>query len=109
MFLIEQFGFAEHQQARTLQQSIAIGLELTEQHLGIGDRVGAAAIHQVDQHPGALDVAQEIMAESGSLGGTSNQSGDISKDRAIAAGAAHHPQVGNKRGEGIVGDLGAGG
>ena len=31
--------------------------QLAEKHLRIGDWVGAAAIHQVDQHPGALDVA----------------------------------------------------
>ena len=88
---------------------MAIGLQLLQHHLHVLEHGGGSGIHQVDQQPGALDVAQEIVAEPRPLSGTGDQAGDIGEDGAIAAGPSHHPEVGHQGGEGIVGDLGAGG
>ena len=62
----------------------------------------------MEQQPGALDVAQEIVTQAGALGGPGDQAGDVGEHGAIAAGAAHHPQIGHQGGEGVVGDLGPG-
>ena len=63
----------------------------------------------MEQQAGALDVAQEVVAQARTAGGASDQAGDVGEHGAIAAGAAHHPQVGHQGGEGVIGDAGPGG
>ena len=85
---------------------MAIGAELLFHHLQIRQHVVCAGIEQMHQQAGALDMAQEVVAQACTPGRTGNQSGDVGKDGAIATGPAHHAQVWHQGGEGVVGDLG---
>ena len=89
--------------ARALEQVGLVVAELAQQDLELVARAPAARLREVEQdaqHPGALDVAQEVVAESASLGRALDQSGDVGHDElggvARAPGArahAHHAQV----------------
>ena len=101
---------ADHD-ARPLQQLRAVVAELAQQHLellagrcrGIGRQVD-----QQDQHPGPLDVAQELVAEAPTLAGALDEAGDVG-DHELGVVGPHHAEVGFERREGVVGDLGLGG
>ena len=56
----------------------------------------------------ALDVAQELMAQTLAFARTLNEAGDVGNDIGVLAGT-HHTQVGHERGKRIVGDLGSSG
>ncbi len=71
------------------------------------DGVGAEAVEQVNHHAGALDVAQELVAQPAARVRALDQAGDVGQHE-IAVIDHHHAQVGTQGGEGIVGDLGLG-
>ncbi|KCV19716.1 integrase core domain protein [Bordetella pertussis B200] len=73
---------------------------------GIGFRVGAGDIDQVQQYARARQVAQEQVAQAGALGGAFDQAGNVRHHEAARGRGAHHAQVGVQRREGVVGDLG---
>ena len=54
---IEQFNLVEHHYAGPLVEAMAVGRELPLDHVQVGDHILSAGIDQVDQQPGALDVA----------------------------------------------------
>jgi GTP-binding protein len=62
----------------------------------------------VQQHPGALDVAQEAVAQPRALGGALDEAGDVGQDEAAAVLEPDDAQVGRERRERVVGDLGLG-
>ena len=62
----------------------------------------------MQQHAGALQVAQEQVAQTGTFRGAFDQTGDVGDHEALFRAHAHHTQVGVQGGEGVVGDLGAG-
>ena len=67
-------------------------------------------VAQVDDvHDGgaALDVAQEVVAETAALAGALDQTGDVRHGERGVTGL-HHAQVGHQRGERVVRDLGPG-
>ena len=61
----------------------------------------------MEQHPGALDVPEEAVADSGALGRALDQAGNIGEDE-IDLLVADDAELGVERGEGIVADLGLG-
>ena len=63
------------------------------------------AVDQVDQHGGALDVAQELPAQALPLVGASDQAGDVGHHVALVVAPVHDAEVRNERREGIAGDL----
>ena len=65
-------------------------------------------VDQQHQHPGPLDVAQELVAEALALAGALDEAGDVGDDELVAVVEAHHAEVGLERGERVVGDLGLG-
>ena len=85
---------------------MAVGRELPLNHVQVGDHIISAGIDQVDQQPGALDVAQEVVPQPCPLGRSSDQTRNVGKNCAITTGTAYHPQVGHQGGEGVIGDLG---
>ena len=52
-------------------------------------------------------MAQKIVPQPCPLGSPGNQTRNIGKHRAIPTGPAHHAQVGNQGGEGVIGNFGA--
>ena len=86
---------------------MAIGLKLLLDDTQILDRVVSTGIDQVNQKSGAFNVAEKVVPQSSTLGCTGNQPRDVGKDGAVTTGTAHHTQVGNQRGEGIISNLGA--
>ena len=97
----------ESQQAWTIQQCGIVGCQLPKQHGSIPAGIFRCGIQQVNQETGALDVAQEIMSQASTPGGTLDEAGNIGKHRAIPRWPPHHSQVGRQRGERVVRHLGA--
>ena len=96
---------------RTLRKLGAILLELAVDNTVILDRIAIlkAARHIDDMHDQgrALDVAQELMAQTLALARALNEAGNVGDNVGILAGT-HHAQVGHERGKRVIGDLGAG-
>ena len=62
----------------------------------------------MQQDLGALDVAQEPVAQAVTVVGTLDQSGDVSHHKAIEFPHADDAEIGLQGGEGVVSDLGPG-
>ena len=62
----------------------------------------------MDQHAGALDMAQELMSQTHALGRALDKSRDIRDDKAASALQIHDAQVRRQRREMIIGNLGLG-
>ena len=102
----------------TCGRSISAGSyqpELGVDRLEIGDRVAslesARGIEHVDEHLGAGDVAQELVAEAGAAGRALDQPGHVGHHEGLAAWPAEldHAEVRLEGREGVVGDLRLGG
>ena len=63
----------------------------------------------MNQYPGAFDVPQKIVAETGPGVRPLNEAGDVGQNHTAIVVQLHHSQVGSQGGERIVGDLGASG
>ena len=59
----------------------------------------------MDEHRTALDVAQKAVAEAVAFVGAFDEAGDVGDDKGLVIVGADHAEVGDERGEGIVGDL----
>src|SRR6266542_3697199 len=99
-------------QRRTGRQVRVVGLQLGLQRrqvaLGVAALLDRHEVENVHQHGGARQVAQEAVAEALALGGPRDQARNVGEHE-VAAVHAHHPEHRLQRGEGVVGDLGAGG
>ena len=74
--------------------------------------VGPRHVHDVDQHAGPLDVAQERVAQAGARAGALDEARQVrERDPAVVGRVAHlqveHAQVGLEGRERVVGDLAA--
>ena len=107
---IRDVDLVEHDDARPIGEP-AVGLELALDHVDVGDRVPArlhrCAVDDVHQHAAAFDVAKELVPETATRTGPLDQAGNVSHCESHVTGL-DHPEVRDQRGEGIVGDLGAG-
>ena len=98
-----------HQTGPVLEAAVL--LQLLLDHLEVPGRV-AARLHgrevdDVHDRGAALDVAQEVVAETAPLAGALDQPGDVGDgERGVAR--LHHAEVGHQRRERVVGDLGPG-
>jgi len=63
----------------------------------------------VDDEAGALYVAQEGVSQAGPSARPLDEPGDVGYDKTGGLVEGHHSQIGLQGGEGIVGNLGAGG
>ena len=81
-----------------------VGLELVLDDVHRFGGIGAVDIDQVDQHPAALDMAEEAVAEPGALVRALDQAGNVGQHE-LAPVHRHHAEAGVKRRERIVGDL----
>ena len=91
-------------------------VELVVDDLEVFDGVGAAAgvgyIDEVEEDAGALDVAEELGAETGAKVGALDESGHVGDDVGLLIGLfadGDDAEVGLEGGEGVVGDFGLGG
>ncbi len=62
----------------------------------------------MQQQVGALQVAQELVAQARTFGRAFDQAGDVGDHEAAVLGGAHHAEVGREGGEGVVRHLGLG-
>ena len=62
-------------------------------------------VDHVQQQAGALQVAQELVAQAGALGGALDQARDVGHDEALLGRDAHDAEIRMQRGERVVGDL----
>jgi hypothetical protein len=58
----------------------------------------------VDQHPAALDMAEEAVADTGALGGALDQAGNV-RQHELALLVPDHAELRHQRGEGIIADF----
>ena len=82
-------------------QFVLEGLNIRE---GVAPRLHRRHIHDVGQHRGALNVAQEVQAQPLPLARTRDQAGDVSDGESVVA-HVHHTQVRRKGGKRVVRDL----
>ena len=101
-------GLRADDEPRPLEQLGPVGAELVEQDpLLLGGR-GAVERGEVDeqaQHPGPLDVAEELVAEAAALAGALDQAGDVGDDELGGVVEADDAEVRLERRERVVGDL----
>ena len=69
------------------------------------DLVGRSQVDHDAQHPGPLDVAQELVAEPLALAGALDQPGDVGDDELGVLVEPDDAEVRLERGERVVGDL----
>ena len=78
------------------------------QNLQLFVRLDAVERHQIDevaQHPGALDVTEELVAESATLARALDESGDVGHHEFRGVIHAHDAEVRFESGERVVRDL----
>jgi hypothetical protein len=68
----------------------------------------AGAVEHVHEHPGALDVPQELVPEPAPVAGALDEARDVGDDE-VDVVVADDPEVRGEGREGVVGDLGPGG
>ena len=101
----------EHQPARLVVQLVVVNLEFVDDGACLLHGIGVVKRSQVDhvqQHAGALQVAQELVTQTRPLGGAFDQTRNVGNHKALFRPHAHHAQVGVEGREGVVGDLGTG-
>ena len=79
----DDVGLGADHQPRPLEQVGLVGAELLEQDALLLRRRRAVEGGEVDehaQHPGPLDVAEELVAEAAALAGPLDQAGDVGDD-----------------------------
>ena len=106
-FVVEQIGFGQRDDLGLVAKPCAIVVELAANHSPTVDRIVAGAIDEVEQQAGALDVAEEAVADPGALGSAFDQPGNVGDDE-FAALVADHAELRAKGGERISADLGLG-
>src|SRR5690606_22061861 len=110
LVLEHQVGLVQHQPARLGQQLRIVPLQLALDRAHLVDRGhdlhALVAVHrrdvdQVQQQAGALQVAQELRAEAGAVGGALDQARDVGDHEAAVRLDADHAQVRIEGGERI--------
>jgi hypothetical protein len=107
-----QLGLVGHDDLRPRGELRRVGGELGVDDAEVVERVargGRVEIEKVQQQPGALGVAQELVAEAAPLAGAGDEARQVRDDeRALAVRRADEAERRLQRGERIVGDLGPG-
>ena len=72
--------------------------QLLDDGVGVGDRVGVCVerrdVDQMQQQPGAREMAQKLVAQPGAFGGALDQAGNVGDDEAAVDVHPHHAQIG---------------
>ena len=100
-------GLAADDQSMPLEQVGLVPPELLEQHALLLSRrlaVDRREVEEDHEHPAALDVAQELVAEPSTLGRTLDQTGDVGQDELVLV-VADHTEVRFEGRERVVADL----
>ena len=105
LLVVEQVGLGQRDHFRLVGEPGAVAVELAadDRQASTGSSLGR---RQVEQQPGALDVAEEAVADAGAFGRALDQAGNVGDDE-LAALVADDAQLRAERGERIVADLGA--
>jgi len=104
---IGHVDLVQSHQARPVFQAAVVG-QLLLDDLQIAERFASGfpggAVDDVDDGLAPLDVAQEVVAQAAAFAGSLDQAGHIGDGEGGFSGH-HHAQIGDQRGERIVGDL----
>lgn len=90
-------------------QLVGDGTEVSD---GVGTAAGVGDVDEVDEEVGALDVAEEAVAEARALVRALDEAGNVGNDEGLLVGRfadGDDTEVGLESGEGVVGDFGFGG
>ena len=98
---------------RAIGQLVGIGSELCVDGAIVLDGIAAFEatrhVNHVQDKSCALDVSQELVAQALAFRGAFDEPGDVGTDKRATVTSASHAQVGDKRGEGVLGNLGTSG
>ncbi len=108
----QQVQLVEHQPTLAFSQFSTVLGQLGQDHRDIVHRVAAVTvggnIDQMQQQPGARQVAQKLNAQPGAFGSALDQAGNIGHHKALQRSDPHYAQIRMQGRERIVGDLGPG-
>ena len=108
-FLIHHIALGDGQQSLLVEQFGVVLPQLAQQNLIVaGDIVGVGRHHK-EQHRVALDVAQKACADTPTLVGALNDTGDVGHHKGVSVPHLHDAEIGLEGGEGIVCNFGLGG
>ena len=104
---VDRVDLVERDHLRLVPEAGAIGVELAPHRAPGGGDVLVVGVDEMDQHPGALDMAEEAVADAGALGRALDQAGNVGEHE-VDALVTDDAELGMKRRERIVADLGLG-
>ena len=81
--LRQAVGLVQAEQLRPIQQAWIIGAELVPDGAPGGADVVHGAVDQMDQHPAALDMAEEAIAQAGAFVRPLDQARDVGDHEAV--------------------------
>ena len=106
-FGIDQIDLVERDQSRLFIEAIAVNRQLFLDHLQRIGGIMPVDVDQVDQHPAALDMAEEPVTDPGPVGRAFDQARDVGEDE-FAVLVPHHSELRGERGKGVIANLGFG-
>ena len=104
----EQVAFVGGDDLRARGQHVAVGAQLGVDGLKVLDRVAPLAagdVHQMHEQAAAVDVAQEVVAEAGTVARTLDDARNVRHDERRTLRHVHDAQVGEEGREVVVCDL----
>nr|GEU28071.1 probable solanesyl-diphosphate synthase 3, chloroplastic [Tanacetum cinerariifolium] len=115
LYALGAFRFRHHvelvqyQPARLVHQRFVVLFQLVDQRLGFLDRIDIGLerrqVDDVQQQTGALQMAQELVAEARAFGGAFDQARDVGDHKAFLVRDADHAQVREQGRERVIGNL----
>ena len=110
LVLGNEVDLVQHEPARLLQQRRIVAAELRDDGPCVADRIGVRIerrdVDDMEQHARALQVAQELVAETCTVGRSFDEAGDVGDDEAAPVVDADDAEIRRECGERIVGDFG---
>ena len=104
----EQVAFVGGDDLRARGQHVAVGAQLGVDGLKVLDRVAPLAagdVHQMHEQAAAVDVAQEVVAEAGTVARALDDARNVRHDERRTLRHVHDAQVGEEGREVVVCDL----
>ncbi len=101
---VDEIGTAQSDDFRFAGEARAIGFELAANDAPSLDGIVAGGVDEMQEQLGALDMAEEAVADPGAFGSAFDQAGDVGKDE-LAALVADDSELRAERRERIVADL----
>ena len=108
VFIIERVDFVRGDQLRLGREIRSEQFQLAADDVHVRDRIPARHarhVHEVDEHFGAFEMAEELVSESLALVRALDQPGHVRDNEAAIVAQTDDTEVRRERGERVVGNL----